>query len=609
MFWNYPHSDYHELNLDWVIAQIKRLTGEVHDFKVINKITWGGLHNPGKEYPMWCIVDTPDHEGYISIKPVPAGITIDNEDYWRQVANYSALYADFQNRIIALETWKDNFKIINVRDYGALGDGVTDDSAVINDIIANAPDYAYIIFPEGEYVANLKVHRSNITLDGLGSKIINPGVDNVIEVGYVDFADNPDHQIRFSDVTVMNFKIDGTYDAGKTYSGDLVGHGVIITAVSNSVFKNLHIENCAATGIDNVIESNYNEIAANVYDCGKAEILGAHYPNADVNSSQYGIYDIFSKGGYHGFRLLDNCRENLCRVAIDNPSINGVIIMTQPNVNDCSNNIVDASIQGGCSSRSIAIASSKTKNNTVRATVKNVSSDFVASIAEGANNTLEMNAIDVTKCLLNLHNTGGNTIKLNGRNIGTSYTIGDGMADIYVEGSISNKIVYNKTDESATPRTRLIDSDVSSNGNEYDLVSDIAYIVDVRTTYNTVKYTYQTMSDVLWTNPNPSTAMSSGATASVTIPYGVKYVAITYKRVYDNSDDKNTIIMKLDADARASMDYILLLVGNPPLISHRTVSYNNGVFTFGGGFDDYDGLTSVKSSDIMCIPVEITAIR
>ena len=100
----FPNTSMEEFNLDWIIKRIKEITKEMSDFKVVNQIVWGGLHDPGKEYPRFCIVDTPTHEGYISIQPVPAGITIDNEDYWRQVANYSALYADFQNRIVALET-------------------------------------------------------------------------------------------------------------------------------------------------------------------------------------------------------------------------------------------------------------------------------------------------------------------------------------------------------------------------------------------------------------------------------------------------------------------------------------------------------------------------
>ncbi len=115
----YPYTDFHELNLDWIIKMVKEVTKEMNDFKVVNQIVWGGLHDPGKEYPRWCIVDTPTHEGYISIQPVPAGITIDNEDYWRQVANYSALYADFQNRIVALE---DDMDLLTHRRVLFVGD-------------------------------------------------------------------------------------------------------------------------------------------------------------------------------------------------------------------------------------------------------------------------------------------------------------------------------------------------------------------------------------------------------------------------------------------------------------------------------------------------------
>lgn len=122
MSFRYPGTSMEEFNLDWVIKKIKELTGIVDTFTVVNRITWGGLHDPGKEYPRWCIVDTPTHEGYISIQPVPVGITIDNEDYWRQVANYSALYADFQNRIVALENTVGDASSGLVKDVADLQD-------------------------------------------------------------------------------------------------------------------------------------------------------------------------------------------------------------------------------------------------------------------------------------------------------------------------------------------------------------------------------------------------------------------------------------------------------------------------------------------------------
>lgn len=101
--WNeFPNTNFHELNLDWILSTIKKLCSELSDFKVINSIKWRGEWDITKQYSIWSIVDV-NGNGYISIKNIPSGIEIDNENYWVLVANYSALYADFQNRVIALE--------------------------------------------------------------------------------------------------------------------------------------------------------------------------------------------------------------------------------------------------------------------------------------------------------------------------------------------------------------------------------------------------------------------------------------------------------------------------------------------------------------------------
>lgn len=103
MFWNnYPYTDFHELNLSWVIDKIMEVEKTVKDFEVFNKLTWAGVHDPLKEYEKWSIVQDATGDGYLAIKPVPSGVTLDNEDYWVKVANYDALYAAFDERIEAL---------------------------------------------------------------------------------------------------------------------------------------------------------------------------------------------------------------------------------------------------------------------------------------------------------------------------------------------------------------------------------------------------------------------------------------------------------------------------------------------------------------------------
>lgn len=105
MFWNkYPYTDFHELNLDMILRMMRDLTKEWNEFEALNKITFSGEWDITKQYPAWTIVnDNNGRDGYISIQPVPAGVTINNVDYWRAVANYSDIIADLQNRVIALE--------------------------------------------------------------------------------------------------------------------------------------------------------------------------------------------------------------------------------------------------------------------------------------------------------------------------------------------------------------------------------------------------------------------------------------------------------------------------------------------------------------------------
>lgn len=103
IFSEYPYTNFHELNLDWILKQIKELTGVVDDFVAYNMITFRGTWT-GTAYPIWSVVDDGAGNGYLSIKDVPAGVALSDTDYWTQVASYSTIYSAFNSRITALET-------------------------------------------------------------------------------------------------------------------------------------------------------------------------------------------------------------------------------------------------------------------------------------------------------------------------------------------------------------------------------------------------------------------------------------------------------------------------------------------------------------------------
>lgn len=98
---------------------------------------------------------------------------------------------------------QENINIYNVKNYGIVGDGVTDDTDAINDLIDNIADGSTIYFPEGTYMirevkdssvsgnnmqtnqlyeASLGIHlqnRNDITLRGAGRSTILKGIDPV----------------------------------------------------------------------------------------------------------------------------------------------------------------------------------------------------------------------------------------------------------------------------------------------------------------------------------------------------------------------------------------------------------------------------------------------
>lgn len=98
----YPYTDFHELNLDWILKTIRELGIKMDEFEAVNTITFSGAWDITKQYPAWTVVSD-NNIGYISIQPVPAGIVLTNTDYWRIIVDYSAQIAGMQADIINLQ--------------------------------------------------------------------------------------------------------------------------------------------------------------------------------------------------------------------------------------------------------------------------------------------------------------------------------------------------------------------------------------------------------------------------------------------------------------------------------------------------------------------------
>ena len=91
----WPYTDFHNLNLDWILETLKKQDASIADFISLNSITYA---NPlqwdiTRQYPKNQVVLDTNGDGYLSVQPVPVGVEIDNTEYWTKIGNFSELWS------------------------------------------------------------------------------------------------------------------------------------------------------------------------------------------------------------------------------------------------------------------------------------------------------------------------------------------------------------------------------------------------------------------------------------------------------------------------------------------------------------------------------------
>ena len=99
LFENFPYTNLHNLNLDWIIQKIAALD-EKFDQAISSKIK---LADPlqwdiSKQYEAYTIAMNNDY-AYLSIKPVPYGIQITDTDYWQEIFDLGLVFNTLKEAI------------------------------------------------------------------------------------------------------------------------------------------------------------------------------------------------------------------------------------------------------------------------------------------------------------------------------------------------------------------------------------------------------------------------------------------------------------------------------------------------------------------------------
>ena len=133
-FNKYPYTDFHELNLDAIIEQVKKLQQDFDEFALNNSLTYMGEWDITKSYPAFSVVDDGGF-GYLALQPVPPGVLLTNTDYWLMIVDFSAVYSDFEQRVDDLEATVGDASSGLVKDVDDLQTAVGDaSSGLVKDV-------------------------------------------------------------------------------------------------------------------------------------------------------------------------------------------------------------------------------------------------------------------------------------------------------------------------------------------------------------------------------------------------------------------------------------------------------------------------------------------
>ena len=96
-----PYTNFHDLNLDWIIEVLNEFNTKLTNFvslatiKYANPIQWDITN----QYEANTVVVDSRGNAYLSVKPVPSGVSLDRTEFWTKIGNFDELWADVKKAI------------------------------------------------------------------------------------------------------------------------------------------------------------------------------------------------------------------------------------------------------------------------------------------------------------------------------------------------------------------------------------------------------------------------------------------------------------------------------------------------------------------------------
>ena len=96
-----PYTNFHDLNLDWIIDELNEFNTKLTNFvslatiKYANPIQW----DITSQYEANTVAVDSNGNAYLSVQPVPSGVSLDRTEFWTKIGNFDELWADVKKAI------------------------------------------------------------------------------------------------------------------------------------------------------------------------------------------------------------------------------------------------------------------------------------------------------------------------------------------------------------------------------------------------------------------------------------------------------------------------------------------------------------------------------
>lgn len=207
-----------------------------------------GSHDATQSYEALCVVDNGSGTSYISKIPTPAGTPLTDSTYWAIYGTTNGAIIHLQDEINEIN---ERYDFIRPEDYGAVGDGVADDSdaliACFNDVTTKKS-----IFLKGTYKLTKQiVVKPNTHVFGFGvGKII----DNYDITGIAVMNDRATFLID----NIKNVVVDGVaFQGSGALSAYVPKYLFLMQTAENCTFKNCSFTDYPGVGVIYARGSNY----------------------------------------------------------------------------------------------------------------------------------------------------------------------------------------------------------------------------------------------------------------------------------------------------------------------------------------------------------------